>query len=122
MTLSILNKVTEFRVGQTLDDVKGNAQILSGIAVPPTSQQSITVNYIFVDNILASKFEPYVEFTNSWNTIFNNVSKNAKDKHKHHKDPPKDNIPFNEKQYTDVNPEPKDDKNRLERLSEFEFP
>jgi hypothetical protein len=46
LAISILNKVSEFRLGQTLDDVKGNAQILSGIAVPPTQQQAITVRYI----------------------------------------------------------------------------
>ena len=52
MVVSLLNKVHQFRLGQTLDEVKGSAQILSGIAVPPTQQQAVVVKYIFVDEIL----------------------------------------------------------------------
>lgn len=57
MTLTILKKVLDFRVGQTLDDVKGNAQILSGIAVPPSTQQAIQVSYIYVLDLFATNQE-----------------------------------------------------------------
>ena len=47
--IQLLNEVSAFRLGQTLDEVRGNAMILSGIAKPPPEQQAVFVKWIYVD-------------------------------------------------------------------------
>ena len=47
----ILQEVVDFRLGQTLDEVRGNAAILSGIAKPSIQIQAICVKFIFIKSL-----------------------------------------------------------------------
>ena len=47
----ILQEVIDFRLGQTLDEVRGNAAILSGITKPSNQIQAICVKYIFIKSL-----------------------------------------------------------------------
>lgn len=54
--IQLLNDVVNFRLGQTIDEVRANAVILSGIAAPSTVQQAVCVKFIFIKSLLYDGF------------------------------------------------------------------
>lgn len=57
----LLSNVVNFRLGQTLDEVRSNAMILSGIAQPSTQVQAVCVKFIFIKGMLNAKDIPAIE-------------------------------------------------------------
>ena len=55
--MQILKDVQAFRLGQTLDEVKSNGQILSGIAKVSKRVQAIVVKFIIM-NAIAGPIAP----------------------------------------------------------------
>jgi len=50
--VQLLKQVVEFRLGQTIDEVRGDAVILSGIAQPVIHIQAVCVKFIFIKKLL----------------------------------------------------------------------
>lgn len=55
--IQLLNDVVNFRLGQTIDEVRANAVILSGIAAPSSVQQAVCVKFIFIKSLLYDGFD-----------------------------------------------------------------
>ena len=57
----MLQEVCDFRLGQTLDVVRGDAQILAGISKPSQQTQAVLVKYIFIKSVLGNLGEGQVK-------------------------------------------------------------
>jgi len=55
--MQLLNDVVNFRLGQTIDDVRGNAVILSGIAQPSPHIEAVCVKFIFISSVVGKNQE-----------------------------------------------------------------